>query len=111
MGTTADEILNCAAANFKQRYAENPESSHIEHGVWILVFDQGESCRFSPLWSKGPRLHGGNPIGYVPASRGGVYIESTEDQLVHNITNHLVRCRLVITSYYNEKRSIINTPR
>jgi len=31
-----------------------------------------ESCRFSPLWSNGPRLHGGNPIGFVPASRGGV---------------------------------------
>jgi hypothetical protein len=34
-----------------------------------------ESCRFSPLWSNGPRLHGGNPIGFVPASRSGVYIE------------------------------------
>jgi hypothetical protein len=32
-GRTADEILNCAAADFKQRYAENPESSYIEHGV------------------------------------------------------------------------------
>ncbi|MEE8074735.1 MAG: hypothetical protein V3T60_03825, partial [Candidatus Binatia bacterium] len=32
----------------------------------------GASCRFSPLWSNGPRLHGGNPIGFVPASRGGV---------------------------------------
>ncbi len=36
---------------------------------------KGESCCFSPLWSNGPRLHGGNPIGFVPASRGGVYIE------------------------------------
>ncbi len=36
----------------------------------------GESYRFSPLWSNGPRLHGGNPIGFVPASRGGIYIES-----------------------------------
>ena len=27
MGRTADEILNCAAADFKQRYAENPEST------------------------------------------------------------------------------------
>ena len=26
--------------------------------------------------SNGPRLHGGNPIGFVPASRGGVAIES-----------------------------------
>ncbi len=37
---------------------------------------KGESCRFSPLWSNGPRLPFGNPIGFVPASRGGVYIES-----------------------------------
>ncbi len=37
----------------------------------------GESCRFSPLWSNGLRLHGGNPIGFVPASRGRVYIESS----------------------------------
>jgi len=37
---------------------------------------KGESCRFSPLWSNGPQLHGGNPIGFVPASRGGVYIKS-----------------------------------
>ncbi len=51
---------------------------------------KGESYRFSPLWSNGPRLHGGNPIGpstllrmvslsnyFVLAStRGGVYIES-----------------------------------
>ncbi len=29
-----------------------------------------------PLWSNGPLLHGGNPIGFVPASRGGVYIKS-----------------------------------
>ncbi len=36
----------------------------------------GESCRFSPLWSNGPRLHGGNPIGFLPASRGGVYNKS-----------------------------------
>jgi len=88
---------------------------------------KGKSCRFSPLWSKGPHapargfllrmaelsvafsppslrllrafiaipprpsgrgilakesngplLHGGNPIGFVPASRGGVYIESMQ---------------------------------
>ena len=38
---------------------------------------KGESYRFSPLWSNGPRLHGGNPIGFVPASRGGVYIQLT----------------------------------
>ncbi len=37
---------------------------------------KGESCRFSPLWSNGPQLHGGNPIGFVPASRGGFYIKS-----------------------------------
>ncbi len=29
-----------------------------------------------PLWSNGPQLHGGNPIGFVPASKAGVYIES-----------------------------------
>ncbi|MFB3121789.1 MAG: hypothetical protein ACE10H_06335, partial [Candidatus Binatia bacterium] len=47
---------------------------------------KGKSYRFFPLWSHGPRLHGGNPIGpstllrmvslsnhFVPASRGGVY--------------------------------------
>jgi hypothetical protein len=49
---------------------------------------KGESCRFSPLWSNGPQLHGGNPIGpstllrmvslsnhFVAASRGGIYIK------------------------------------
>ena len=36
---------------------------------------KGKSYRFSPLWSNGPQLHGGNPIGFVPASRDGVYIE------------------------------------
>ncbi|MEE9550938.1 MAG: hypothetical protein V3W08_11145, partial [Candidatus Binatia bacterium] len=40
---------------------------------------KGESFRFSPLWSNGPRLHGGNPIGFVPASRGGAYIKSIVD--------------------------------
>jgi len=34
---------------------------------------KGESCHFFPLWSNGPQLHGGNSIGFVPASRGGVY--------------------------------------
>ncbi len=58
MGRTAAEILKCAAADFYQRYAENPES--------------------------------------------------TEDQLVHNIANQLTRFRLIITSYYKEKRSIIH---
>ena len=36
---------------------------------------KGESYRISPLWSNGPQLHGGTPIGFVPASKGGVYIE------------------------------------
>jgi hypothetical protein len=36
---------------------------------------KGKSCRVSPLWSNGPQLHGGIPIGFLPASRGGVYIK------------------------------------
>jgi hypothetical protein len=51
-------IFNCAAEDFKQRYAVKPES--------------------------------------------------TEDQLIPNIANQLVRCRLIITSYYKEKSSIID---
>ncbi len=63
----------------------------------------GESCRFSPLWSNGPRLHGGNPIGpstllrmvslsnhFVPASRGGVYIESMIYVSYRNILKLLI---------------------
>jgi hypothetical protein len=53
MGRTADEILNCAAADFKQRYAENPES--------------------------------------------------TEDQLIQNIADHLALCRMIINSYEKAK--------
>ncbi len=41
--------------------------SYIEHGVWIPVSDQ----RGEP-----PLLPFGNPIGFVPASRGRIYIES-----------------------------------
>jgi hypothetical protein len=57
------------------------QSSYIEHGDSNPVVGPidnlwGESYRFSPLWSNGPRLHGGNPIGFVPASRVGVYIKS-----------------------------------
>ena len=39
------------------------------HTPWST---KGKSCRFSPLWSNGPRLHGGNPIGAVPAASRGV---------------------------------------
>ncbi len=42
------------------------KSSYIEHEVWIPVFDH---------WGELPLLPFGNPIGFVPASRGGVYIE------------------------------------
>jgi len=44
------------------------QSSYIEHGICIPVFDQKEEL---------PLLTFENPIGFVPASRGGVYIEST----------------------------------
>ncbi len=44
------------------------ESSSIEHGVRIPVFDQRGELPLLPF---------GNPIGFVPASRGGIYIEST----------------------------------
>ncbi len=36
------------------------------------MLDQRGELPISPLWSNGFRLHGGNPIGFVPASRGGV---------------------------------------
>jgi len=39
------------------------------------VRPMGRAAASPPLWSNGPRLHGGNPIGFVPAARGGVYIE------------------------------------
>jgi hypothetical protein len=39
------------------------ESSYIEHGASIPVFDQREELPLLPF---------GNPIGFVPASRGGV---------------------------------------
>jgi hypothetical protein len=35
----------------------------------------GKSYRFSPLWSNGSQLHGGNPIGNVPAPSRGVVIK------------------------------------
>jgi hypothetical protein len=35
----------------------------------------GKSYRFSPLWSNGPQLHGGNPIGNVPAPSRGIIIK------------------------------------
>jgi hypothetical protein len=41
-----------------------------------------ESCRFSPQWSNGPRLHGGNPIGLVPASRGGIARNSPNKRVI-----------------------------
>jgi hypothetical protein len=31
-------------------------------------------------WGELPLLPFGNPIGFVPASRGGVYIESTDEE-------------------------------
>ncbi len=38
----------------------------IAHGVLSPVFNQREELPLLPF---------GNPIGFVPASRGGVYIE------------------------------------
>ncbi len=45
---------------------EELESSYIEPGVGIPVFDQS---------GEHPLLPFGNLIGFVPASRGGVYIK------------------------------------
>ncbi len=45
----------------------NCESSYIEHGDSNPVFDQ---------WGELPLLPFGNPIGFVPASRGGVCLKS-----------------------------------
>jgi len=42
----------------------------------------GGSFRIYPRWSNGPRLHGGTPIGFVPASMGVVYIESILSSLL-----------------------------
>jgi len=46
---------------------ESSQSSHIEHGVCIPVFDQRGELPLLPFE---------NPIGFVPASRGEFYIES-----------------------------------
>ncbi len=46
------------------------QSSYIEHGVRIPVFDQRGELPLLPF---------GNPIGFVPASRGGVYIEPIDE--------------------------------
>ncbi len=54
-----------------------PKINYMTTGVSNPVFDQeGELPLLPPLWSNGPQLHGGNPLGFVPASRGRVYIES-----------------------------------
>ena len=48
------------------------ESRYIDHGIqtpWLTI---GKSYRFSPPVGNGPRLHGGNPIGNVPAADSGV---------------------------------------
>jgi len=42
------------------------QSSHIEHGVLIPVFDQRGELPLLPF---------GNPIGFMPALRGEIYIE------------------------------------
>ncbi len=60
----------------RQLRNRNPNQIISNTGFESPCSTNGASCRFSPLWSNGPRLHGGNPIGFVPASRGGVYIES-----------------------------------
>ncbi len=66
----------------------------------------GESCRFSPLWCNGPRLHGGNPIGFVPASRGGVYIElssGSHSAPIVSVGSGLVTRALLETGYHLSK--------
>ncbi len=35
------------------------------------VRPKGRAAASPPLWSNGPRLHGGIPIGFVPASKAG----------------------------------------
>jgi hypothetical protein len=46
-------------------------------GSWLTRTEAGiyKDITMEILWSNGPRLHGGNLIGFVPTSRGGVYIE------------------------------------
>ncbi len=36
------------------------------------VVDQKEELPLLPLWGNVPRLHGGTPIGFVPAASRGV---------------------------------------
>ena len=63
-----------------------------------------ERYRFSPLWSNGPRLHGGNPIGFVTASRGGVYIES-------KCSGQLQRRDSSLSLRMTDKNVSVSTPR
>jgi len=65
----------------RQLSNRNPNQIISNTGFESPCSTNGASCRFSPLWSNGPRLHGGNPIGFVPASRGGVYIESNGNRI------------------------------
>ncbi len=65
----------------RQLRNRNPNQIISNTGFESPCSTNGASCRFSPLWSNGPRLHGGNPIGFVPASRGGVYIESNGNRI------------------------------
>ncbi len=44
-------------------------------GFQIPWLTKGKSYRFSPLWSNGPRLHGGNLIGKVSAASHGIIIK------------------------------------
>ncbi len=50
----------------RQLRNRNPNQIISNTGFESLCSTNGASCRFSPLWSNGPRLHGGNPIGLVP---------------------------------------------
>ncbi len=65
--------------------------SYRTRGLNPRVRPMGRAAASPPLWSNGPRLHEGNPIGpstllrmvslsnhFVPASRGGVYIKSMQ---------------------------------
>ncbi len=60
----AEPIFGCSEIMVK--------SSYIEQGVLIPVFDQRGELPLLPF---------GNPIGFVPASRSGVYIELLPESL------------------------------
>ncbi len=95
-GPQGSNLFHQAGRLTPSRKVENNIAKNISQKIWDLdslnlnqvisntgfespCSTKGKSCRFSPpLWSNGSRLRGGNPIDFVPASRGGVYIESIQ---------------------------------